>query len=76
MKKILHIITSIGSGGAERVLYNLISGEKKNKHLIISLSSPKSNFHDFNNEIFEIGEMIESKSNENCELVFTSISSA
>lgn len=51
MKKILHIITSIGSGGAERVLYNLISGEKKNKHLIISLSSPKSNFHDFNNII-------------------------
>jgi thiamine-monophosphate kinase len=36
----------------------------------------KENFHDFNNEIFEIGEMIESKSNENCELVFTSISSA
>ncbi len=41
MKKILHIISGIGAGGAERVLYNIAS-DTSNNHFIISLK--KKNF--------------------------------
>ena len=37
MKKILHIISGIGTGGAERVLYNLTFHDKTNIHSVISL---------------------------------------
>lgn len=50
MKKILHIISGIGAGGAERVLYKILSKDKKNNHYVISLK--KKNFiktpYDFN----------------------------
>jgi len=50
MKKILHIITGIGTGGAERVLHNILSKDNNNDHFIISLK--KKNFiktpYDFN----------------------------
>ena len=42
MKKIFHIITGIGAGGAERVLYNILTNEKYNDHYIVSLK--KKNF--------------------------------
>ncbi|MCC3308773.1 glycosyltransferase [Psychrobacter sanguinis] len=35
--KILHIITSLGNGGAEGVLYRLITNDVENEHLVISL---------------------------------------
>ena len=35
--KILHIINSMGNGGAESVLYRLVVNDKNNKHAIISL---------------------------------------
>lgn len=35
--KILHIITSLGNGGAEGVLYRLITNDLENEHLVISL---------------------------------------
>jgi glycosyltransferase involved in cell wall biosynthesis len=41
-KKILHIITGIGTGGAERVLCNLTFEDVANKHYVISLK--KKNF--------------------------------
>lgn len=42
MKKIFHIITGIGAGGAERVLLNILSNDKCNDHYIVSLK--KKNF--------------------------------
>ena len=42
MKKILHIITGIGTGGAERVLFNLTKNDMRYDHYIISLK--KKNF--------------------------------
>ena len=39
--KILHIITSLGDGGAENTLYKICKYDKKNNHLIISLKKPK-----------------------------------
>jgi glycosyltransferase involved in cell wall biosynthesis len=36
--KVLHIITGLGLGGAEGVLFRLVSNDKSNKHFIISLS--------------------------------------
>ncbi len=38
--KILHIISGLGMGGAENTLYNLVKFDKKNQHVIISLSKP------------------------------------
>lgn len=35
--KILHIITGLNNGGAEGVLYRLITGDTQNNHIIISL---------------------------------------
>lgn len=35
--KILHIITGLGNGGAENVLFRLVLADKENKHLVISL---------------------------------------
>lgn len=37
--KILHIITALGSGGAEAVLLQLASKDKKNQHIVISLTT-------------------------------------
>ena len=37
MLNILHIITGLGNGGAEKTLYRLISTEKCNNHSVISL---------------------------------------
>ena len=38
-KPILHIIVGLGDGGAEATLYKLIINDKKNKHIVISLSN-------------------------------------
>jgi len=39
LKKIIHIINSLGDGGAERNLFNLVSADKKNNlHEVIALS--------------------------------------
>ena len=35
--KILHIITSLGDGGAEGVLYRLCCNDFKNEHVVVSL---------------------------------------
>lgn len=35
--KIMHIITGLNNGGAEGVLYRLVTNDKKNKHIIISM---------------------------------------
>ena len=37
--KILHIITGLGNGGAESVLYRLCSNDITNKHIVISLTT-------------------------------------
>jgi glycosyltransferase involved in cell wall biosynthesis len=37
MKKIIHVITGLDAGGAEAVLLRLVTNDKKNKHLVISL---------------------------------------
>lgn len=38
MKKIIHIISTLSSGGSEGVLFKLITTNKNNKHYVISLS--------------------------------------
>lgn len=35
--RIVHIITGLGNGGAEGVLYRLVINDKKNEHIVISL---------------------------------------
>ena len=35
--KILHIITSLNSGGAENVLYKIVTSDTENEHQVISL---------------------------------------
>ena len=56
---IFHIINSIGAGGSETFLYNLINYDQKNKHYIIVLSKKGfffSKFKKLNNvEIFFLG---------------------
>lgn len=37
--KIIHLISSLDSGGAEAILSQLVSKDKKNKHIVISLTS-------------------------------------
>lgn len=37
--KILHLISGLGTGGAEHTLYKLVTGDKKNNHIIISLTT-------------------------------------
>ncbi len=39
--KILHIITSLGDGGAENTLYKICKYDVKNQHIVISLKKPK-----------------------------------
>ena len=38
--RILHIITSLGDGGAEHTLYKICKYDKTNEHLVISLKGP------------------------------------
>ena len=35
--RILHIITSLGDGGAEHTLFKICKYDKRNKHIVISL---------------------------------------
>ncbi len=35
--KIVHIITGLNNGGAEAVLYRLVTNDKKYKHIVVSL---------------------------------------
>ena len=37
--KILHIIPGLKNAGAEKNLFNLVTKDKKNTHIIVSLSS-------------------------------------
>ena len=37
--KVLHIISGLGLGGAEGILFRLVNNDKQNKHYIISLTS-------------------------------------
>lgn len=39
MKKILHIITDLEQGGAEGVLFRLVTSDKSNVHIVVSLMS-------------------------------------
>ena len=38
MKKIIHVISTLGSGGSEGVLFRLITNNNNNKHYVISFS--------------------------------------
>jgi glycosyltransferase involved in cell wall biosynthesis len=40
LKSILHIITGLDDGGAEAVLYRLITNDRRSKHTVISLMGP------------------------------------
>ena len=42
--KIVHIITGLGDGGAERTLYKVCKYDIKNKHIFISLTGPGKYF--------------------------------
>ncbi|PTI70164.1 glycosyltransferase [Mammaliicoccus vitulinus] len=42
--KILHIITSLQSGGAERMLSNIVNNDKDNSHIIVLLLSGKIHY--------------------------------
>ena len=37
--KIIHVISSLDRGGAERVLFNICVTDKHNEHIVISLTS-------------------------------------
>lgn len=37
--KIVHIITGLGEGGAETQLYNLVTNDKSNNHIVVSLTN-------------------------------------
>ena len=37
MKKVVHVITSLGDGGAEGVLYRLLNSCKNSEHIVVSL---------------------------------------
>ncbi len=38
--KIVHIITSLGDGGAEHTLFKICKYDKNNKHIVVSLRGP------------------------------------
>lgn len=42
--KILHIITSLESGGAERMLSNIVNNDNSNQHIIITLLKSKRHY--------------------------------
>ena len=42
--KIVHIITSLGDGGAEQTLFKICKHDKINKQIVISLRSPGKYF--------------------------------
>ena len=37
--KIVHNITGLGEGGAETQLYNLVTNDKSNNHIVVSLTN-------------------------------------
>ena len=42
--KIVHIITSLGDGGAEQTLFKICKYDTKNEHIVISLKGPGKYF--------------------------------
>ena len=40
MKSVLHIITGLENGGAEAVLYRLVTNDRNNRHTVISMMGP------------------------------------
>ena len=42
--KIIHIITSLGDGGAEHTLYKICKYDTTNKHIVISHKGPGKYF--------------------------------
>ncbi len=52
--KILHIINSLGDGGAERVLFNLAFNDIKNEHTIIILNDDNKYYEDLNKKKIKI----------------------
>ena len=42
--KVVHIITSLGDGGAEHTLFKICKYDINNKHVVISLKGPKKYF--------------------------------
>lgn len=52
--KILHIITSLQSGGAERMLSNIVNNDDHNKHIIVLLLSGKIHYKITSNSKFHI----------------------
>jgi glycosyltransferase involved in cell wall biosynthesis len=51
MRDIVHIIPDLNTGGAEKMLYKLIKYDKKNNHVIISLT----NYCDLENDFRSLG---------------------
>lgn len=49
--KVLHIITSLGSGGAERMLSKLVNGDRENSHIIVTLLKSKNHYNIENGKI-------------------------
>ena len=42
--KVIHIITSLGDGGAEHTLFKICKYDINNKHVVISLKGPEKYF--------------------------------
>ena len=50
--KIIHIISSLDFGGAEKVLFNICNSDMENEHIIVSLT-----------QLGEYGRMLKKKKN-------------
>lgn len=53
---ILHIITTLNSGGAERMLSKLVKGDKQNSHIIVTLLEGKVHYNIENTEIIHLNK--------------------